>query len=151
MIDCGAPAPPPPRPPGGAPAITPLRLSPATFGAARRGGSVALAVRTTVSYRLSAAARTTFTVERAHPGIRSGTRCVARTPRNRRGRACTRYVRLRGSFGHAGRARANRLRFAGRLSGLRLAPGAYRLAATARTSAGTTGAAVRSAPFHVKR
>ena len=136
---------------GGAPTISALRLSPSTFKAASKGGSVATAVGTKVSYRLSTAARTTFTVEHAVTGIKSGSRCVARTRRNRNGRACTRYLKLRGGFTHNGKTGANSLRFTGRLSGHKLAPGAYRLAVTAHTSAGDTSAAVRSAQFHVKR
>ena len=48
----------------------------------------------------------TFTVERATIGRRVGRRCVRQTSSNRARRRCTRFVRVRGSFTHSGRAGA---------------------------------------------
>jgi hypothetical protein len=99
-----------------------LRLSPLAFRA-----------RTWVRYALSEAAAVRFTVRRATAGRRVGGRCVKRTRRNRGRRACVRYVTLtRRGFRHSGQAGANRVRLRGR----GLAPGRYRLVATAVDPAG---------------
>ena len=116
-------------------ALRRLRLTPRTFRAARRGGSVGTlrarrgrrAAGTVVSYRLDRAARVRFTV----------LRCA-----NRR---CSRTRALGGGFTRASRVGANRLRFTGRLRGRRLAPGRYRLVATPR------GGAPRRAGFRIRR
>jgi hypothetical protein len=110
------------------PSFTALGVSPTAFRAANLGGPiVATRVGARVSYRLSEAAKTTFTVERAASGRRSGRRCVKPTRANRRRRKCTRYVRLTGSFTHAGAAGLNRFLFSGRLRGKALAPASYHL------------------------
>ncbi|HUE27731.1 MAG TPA: hypothetical protein VMP89_13230, partial [Solirubrobacteraceae bacterium] len=67
--------------------------------------------------------------------------CVAPRRTNRRARACTRLVQLRGSFTRAGRAGANHFHFTGRLLSHKLKPGAYRLVAVPRAS-GKTGRAL---------
>lgn len=135
----------------GAPQVLALRLSPAAFRAARRGPS-ALAARapvgTLVTTRLSAAATETFRVERATTGRRVGGRCVAATRRNRRAPRCTRWPVLSGRFSAAGTAGLNRLRFTGRLGGLPLAPGRYRLAVSAADDRGRVSA-VRRAGFRI--
>jgi hypothetical protein len=109
---------------------TPLVLSalaavPRSFRA-RRG--------TTVTYRLSAPATTTFTLARAVRGSRRGNRCV---PPRRGGRRCTRYVPVRGSVMHAGSAGINRVRLI-RIAERALRPGRYRLTAVARDAASQT-------------
>ncbi len=125
-----------------APSLTGLKLRPATFAAAKRGASAArkkrVRVGTTVSYTLSAAATTTFKVQRAVKGKRAGGKCVAAKRANRRKPNCTRYVSLRGSFARAGQAGRNQFRFTGRLRGRKLAAGRYRLAATAQNADGTS-------------
>jgi len=105
----------------------------------------------TVSYRLSEAAAVKFRVERLQQGRRSGGRCVRPTRANRRGASCTRYVTLRGSFTHQGKAGSNRFRFSGRLSGRKLSPNRYRLRAQATDPAGNRSAAKRSAFRIVRR
>jgi hypothetical protein len=123
-----------------------VALSNSTFAAAQRGGSVAARAKvgTTVRYRLSEAATVTFTVERQSAGRRSGRGCVKPNRTNRRARRCTRYVKVRGSFTHAGRAGANSFKFTGRLRGRKLSPARYRLVAVARDAAGNVSAARRS-------
>jgi Tol biopolymer transport system component len=103
------------------------------FAAAPRGGSIAARVRTgkRVAYTLSEPATTTFTVERRRPGR-------------------PRWVRLRGSFSHAGIQGRNSFKFTGRLRGRRLPPGTYRLVAVARDSAGNKSATAR-ATFRIVR
>ena len=133
-----APPPPPPAPPPGGtqrgpadvapPIARTLRLDPPRF---RR--------RTTVRYRLSEPATMRFTVERRAGGRRVRGRCVKPTHGNRGRRACRRYVRLRGSFTHAGQTGGNRFRFTGRLRGRALRPGRYRLVGVPTDPAGNRG------------
>ena len=120
-----------------------LTLSRTVFPAAARGGSIARTTGTTVRYRLSTAARVRFTVERAAPGRRVGRRCVHPTRANRPRPRCTRYVLLRGSFLHSGRADQNSFRFTGRLRGRKLALGRYRLVATPLAADGRRGRSIR--------
>jgi hypothetical protein len=91
-----------------------------------------------VSYRLAATATVRLTAERAARGRRVGGACV-RPSRGNRGRpACTRFVRVRGALSRTGKAGANATVFGGRVGGRRLAAGRYRLAAVARTAAGSS-------------
>ncbi len=101
-------------------------------------------------YRLSEAARTTFTVQRVEKGRRRGSTCQKPGPSNRSGAPCTRYVAIRGSFSHAGTsAKLNAVRFSGRIGGRRLAPGRYRLRAVAKDAAGNASTA-RTATFRIR-
>lgn len=144
VIACPAPATP------GTATLSELRISPRKFRAAPRGGSIVrpAAVGTRVSYRVSLAARVRFRVERSRPGRRVGGRCVAPTRSNRAAPRCRRFVRLRGSFEHAGQAGQNAFRFSGRLRGRRLLPGRYRLRAAPVLAGSRLGALVR-APFRI--
>jgi hypothetical protein len=121
------------------PVLSALSLSRTAFVAANFGPSAVAAAKvgTVVSYRLSEAARVTFTVERPRAGIRRGGRCVRRTrkaPAN--ARKCTRWVQVRGSFARNGATGTNRFRFMGRLRGRALRAGSYRLVARAKDAAG---------------
>ena len=107
-----APPPPPPPTPGagvGATDVTVPQLRNLQIGKLRRGRS------TTVRYSLSEPATVTFTIER---------------------RVKSRWVKLRGSFRHAGKSGSNSLSFKGRLNGRKLRIGSYRLVAVARDKAG---------------
>jgi hypothetical protein len=152
-----APPPPPPAgPPGATPAdtkaptLTGLSLTPASFKAASSGRSVG-SRGTRVSYRVSEAGTTTFTVERVSQGRRRGSSCQRPSSSNRGGRACTRYVKVSGSFTHKGATgKVNRFTFTGRLSGRKLAAGRYRLNARPADAAGNRGTTKR-APFRIRR
>jgi hypothetical protein len=133
-----------------APTLTALRISPTTFKAAARGASVAAPVGARVSFTLTVGAKGTFAVERVLAGVNVGGRCVTPTNANRKRSHCTRFVKL-GSFSRNGAKGANAFRFTGRLSGRKLAPGAYRLRASARAGSGPASAAVRSPQFHIVR
>ncbi len=138
-----SPAPPPSGSGPTAPAISGARLSPTTFRAAGSGATLARTRRpptgTTISYRDSVAATTTFAVLRATTGHRRGARCVAGEP-HRGQKRCTRYTAA-GSATHADRAGAVKLRFSGRLRGHKLTAGTYRLTLTPKGS-GRTGRTV---------
>jgi hypothetical protein len=85
-----------------------------------------------------------FRVDRALAGRRSHGSCRRATRRNRRGRRCTRYRKVRGGIDQAGVLGANSLAFNGRLSGKRLAVGRYRLVAVASGFAGNSARATRA-------
>jgi hypothetical protein len=117
-------------------------LTPRTFAALARGGSLAKAARgTTVSYTDTQAATTTFIVRRPlGSGVLSHGRCVAPPHGSaRRGRRCTRVSTV-GTFAHVDVAGPNRFRFTGRVRGRALQPGSYQLVSTPRNAAGKTGA-----------
>lgn len=122
------------------PRVTGLRVSPKTFRAAAKGGTIASVVRpkvgARVSYSISKAGKVRFTIERVAEGRLSGGRCSRPTAENSSGRSCARYVTLLGSFGQVARQGGNRFKFTGRLRRSKLAPGTYRLVATA---SGTLG------------
>lgn len=135
-----------------APQIQSLALSPTTFRAAKSGPSAVAAAKapigTTVTTKLSADAPMVFRIERARSGRKVGGRCVVPTRRNRSAKRCTRWVTLTGKFTASGEKGTNRLRFSGRLGGLRLAPGSYRLAVTAKDARGRESDA-RRATFRI--
>jgi hypothetical protein len=57
-------------------------------------------------------------------------------PGARKGKSCTRFVTVAGSFTHADAAGANSAHFTGRIRGHKLAVGSYRLVAQPRNAAG---------------
>ena len=87
------------------PGLRGLRIVPQAFAPLSRGDSIGSqrSRGATVRYTLSEAARVRFSVQRRTTGRRVGRRCVKTTRRNRSRRRCTRFVRVRGSFTHAGR------------------------------------------------
>jgi hypothetical protein len=111
----------PPPAPSQPPVLSLLKLTPAAFRAVRRGASVARAATgTTISYSVSEASNTTFTVERAAS----------------RGRKLT---PVHGNFTHQDVAGTNRFHFTGRIGGRALRPGHYRLNATPKSATGQVG------------
>jgi len=134
------------------PSVTSVRVAPASFRAAKSGGSVAAGgaraakaggsvaasramavtarapVGTTVTWQLSAAAPTTFTFAALLPGRLRGKTCVPAS-RARHGRRCVRRRRLSGSFTRTGARGTNTLRFTGRLNGRALRRGDYLITA----------------------
>lgn len=125
--------PPPPR--GPAPVLSGLKLSPATFRAAREGASVArIATGTRMGYAVSEISTTTFTVDRV----------AARANRGRK------FIPLQGSFTHEDLAGTNHVDFTGRIGGRALSPGSYRLNATPKSIAGLVGHKEQT-PFRIVR
>jgi hypothetical protein len=99
------------------PRLSQLRLHPSAFKPGRG---------TTVSYRDTMAAKTTFKVLRSVSGVRVGHKCVKRG----RGKRCTRLVSV-GSFSRRDDSGANRFHFSGRVAGKPLGAGRYQLIAVA--------------------
>jgi CSLREA domain-containing protein len=131
-------------------ALSNLAVTPKSFVAASRGGSIAQARGARVSYSSTQQATTTFRVQRKLRGYRKGRRCVLRRPAGvARPRRCTLFRRVRGSFTHQTAVGQNSFRFTGRLRGRKLRVGAYRLNAVARNSFGASK--VRRAAFRIKR
>jgi Bacterial Ig domain/WD40-like Beta Propeller Repeat len=120
------------------PRITRLKISAKRW---RIGGKLASVSRTpvgtTISFRLSEAARTTVAFQRKLAGRRVGGKCVKQTSANRTRKACARFVGAGQLPSFAGKARINRVRFQGLLRrGKRLPPGTYRVVVRARDAAG---------------
>jgi hypothetical protein len=117
-----------------------LALKPASFRAAASGPSVPASAKagggTVVTFTLGDAASVRFTVERSDEG--SG---------KKKG---TKWTALKGSFTRAGTKGKNSFKFSGRLSNAKLAPGKYRLAATATVAGGKPGDAV-TASFTIQK
>ena len=108
-------------------------ISPSSFFAAPSGRAVSLArvYGAMVRVRLRAPARVVFTVQQSAAGRRDARkRCVAPTRKNRRRRACTRYLTLRGNFSMVRQAGLSHFRFRGRIGARTLKPSRYRLVAT---------------------
>ncbi len=140
---------PPPLVPGGGGPVTPapgdstkpvlgsLRLSPTVFRAAKSGGSISAKrkVGTKVTFTLSEASRVTFSVQRKTRGRKVGKRCRAKKRSNAKRKACTRWVKVKGSFTVAGKAGKNSFKFRGRIRRKRLKRGSYRLSGQAVDSA----------------
>lgn len=143
---------------GGGGVSTPLTINHLVLGVGSfRGASsgpslvAAKATGTQVTYRLSKAATAKFYVRQRLPGRRAKGKCVRPTKANRKSRACTRLVPMRGSFAQAGAAGANRFRFTGCLAGRKLRPGKYQLVGYAvDAGAGETSAPAR-ASFSIVR
>jgi uncharacterized delta-60 repeat protein len=108
------------------PVVTSVQASRRVFRVAAKGGSIGNSGMK-LSYSMSVAGKTTFTVLQAQAGIISGKRCV-KPPRRIRGkvRRCTRIVSF-GSFAHNDRKGTNVFHFTGRVGGHKLAPGSYTL------------------------
>jgi hypothetical protein len=141
----------PPAPAPGAtadhtkPTLGSLTLSTSVFAAAPSGASVTrhIPIGTRVSYNLSEAATVAFTVQRATAGRSSGGKCRKTTSRNRKKRACTRWVKVRGGFRQSGGAGANHFGFSGRMAGHKLAPARYRLLGVPSDAAHNVGHSVK--------
>jgi hypothetical protein len=121
--------------------LSPVSLSASTFLAAPSGASLAkTATGTTLTYTVSAAATTRFLIEQVAAGRMLpavGPNGVATcAPVNQatlpeKLAKCTRYIGLTPELSHTGPAGRNVVRLSGRLNGHALAPGSYRLLATA--------------------
>jgi hypothetical protein len=142
--------------------LSPLSLSPSYFLPASTGASIAKTAATgaTLRYTVSAAANISLTIQETLPGrllpassSSHGVRdCVAPNKATLPVKlpACPRYVSLTPTLTHRSAAGANVVHLSGRLNGHALAPGPYRLIATAVSTATPTqvSASVTHA-FHI--
>jgi PKD repeat protein len=140
-----------------APVLSELSVKPARFRVAgrRRARTGAAAKRapvgTTIRYRLSEAAAVTLTIERPARGRRVGSgACRKPTRKNRRGRACKRWVKV-GALRRTGVAGANSVKFSGKLGRKALKAGKYRIRARARDTGGNQSPVVAPKGFRVVR
>lgn len=131
-----------------APVLTAPKLRPTTFRAARRGGSIAVAIGTTITYKLDEAARVRFTVQKSRPLSRVCKRRLAKQSRHRTGLRCARWISIKGHFSKASVAGISSLRFTGRLNRRGLRPGTYRLVVRATDHSGNVTKPRRST-FHI--
>lgn len=102
------------------PALSKASITPRRFHAGQRRAG------TTIAWHDTSAATATLRIFRIASGHKVGGRCVPVTHRNRRNRACSRFIRL-GSLIHDDQAGVDGIQFKGRLRGRTLAPGRYRL------------------------
>jgi hypothetical protein len=122
----------------------------------RRGSALPVVVSrrpvgTTISYRLSEAARVTLTFSRRARGRKVGRKCVKPKRSNRRKRSCVRYVKA-GTLHFNGKQGTNKVKFQGRLSRRkRLALGRYRLTVGAKDAAGNVSKRSRPVSFRIVR
>jgi hypothetical protein len=99
----------------------------------------------TVSFNSTEAATLSFIVEAKVSGRKKGKSC-SRTAK--RGKKCTTYKAVKGSFSIAARVGANSFKFTGYLNSKPLKAGPYRLVGTPKDATGNTGGAVK-APFKI--
>lgn len=124
-----------------APILSAFKLAPASFKA-KKG--------TRVSYQVSEASTTTFTVFKRVKGVKKAGRCV-KPPKKKpkkKPKACTRLVGL-GSYLRQDAAGPVSYRYKGRLKGKTLKPGRYKLTAVAANVSGPSNPA--SANFKIKK
>jgi hypothetical protein len=119
------------------PVVSNIRVSPKRWRLGNQLAKISLSpIGTTISFRLSEAARATVAFQRQKPGRRVGKRCVKQTAANRKRKACKRFVGA-GRVTKQGKAGQNRLRFQGLLTRTKkLKLGAHRVVISARDSAG---------------
>ena len=129
-----------PTNPGGRPPPTPGDKTPPVLSRLGvRPRSFRLGEQTKVGFRLSETARVRLAFARLVPGRRRGARCVAQTRGVRTGRRCT-VALSRGSV--TVRAQGSQsIAFDGRVTSRLLAPGVYRITATAVDLAGNSSRA----------
>jgi hypothetical protein len=128
------------------PQITELKLSPTRFRAATTGALAATAARhgATLSVTLTLPAATSFAVTRKSGGVRVGKSCL--TPsKTRKGKACTRLVKVGRAVSLTLKSGATKVRISGRASGKALKPGRYVLTVT------PTGGAPKTVSFQIVR
>ncbi len=119
--------------------LTNLALAPAAFVAARSGPPLgtSAALGTRIAYTVPVVATTSLVFQTVLPGrLVPGRGGIGRYCQPARhpvppAARCTSYAPASGTISHLDRAGLNLLRFTGRLAGRTLAPGAYRLTATA--------------------
>jgi hypothetical protein len=127
------------------------RVAPVRFRRGRRPATIATATpkakakampaATTISFVLSRAATANLVFEASQPGVLLGRKCSAISKSHRKGRSCTRYVKVPHGVSLSVHAGTDRITFDGVLDGgKRLAPGTYRISLVATASGSRTDA-----------
>jgi Glycine rich protein/Ig domain of plant-specific actin-binding protein len=142
------------------PVLSGLRVSPSSFSLAGRlvnGRCVRPThgnnshprcqrpIKLKVSYSLTAAVNTTFTLTKTMPGRTVNGRCVKPTAKNTEHAKCTRSLAVDWKTTRAGKLGANSFILDGQLGGRNLSPGTYKL------TAASTGGKRRAVTFKVLR
>lgn len=126
-------------PAGAPPVLDRLAVKPSKFGrpggATPKPGAKRIVRSAKLSVRLSKAATVTGSVDLARPGRTAGKRCVAATKGNRSAKRCTRYTR-RAALTFRAAAGTTARTFTAKIGKTILAPGTYRLTASAKDAAG---------------
>lgn len=127
------------------PRLSDLKLSPTRFTAATTGPSILTSgtLGTRVNFTFNEQAKVTFRVQRLRIGRQLNGHCRAPTHPNRKAKRCNLYVIVKGGFTWSGKPGPNTFRFTGRINGRRLAPGGYRIAASARDTSGSLATPAR--------
>lgn len=105
---------------------------------------------TKVSYKLTETATVSFWVEKPTQGRSVGGICKKLTRKNRSAKKCTRWVRASKTFTKKPKRLSNSFTFSGKVGTKRLAPGSYRIVASAVDGAKGKSPLV-SAKFRLKR
>jgi CSLREA domain-containing protein len=135
------PAPPAKKTEPSAPRLSGLKISPSAFAPSSKTASIAKKHKAkkgkgaTVSYTDSEAATTTFTIVELEKGLRSGKglcKASKHSKKPKHGKACTKEVKLKGSFAHSDTSGHNQFVFTGHFDGHALTKGSYVLIATPR-------------------
>jgi hypothetical protein len=101
----------------------------------------------TVRYSLSRDATVVAVIQKSAPGRRSGKKCAKPTTRNKKGRRCTRWLKLT-TLTYAGTAGANSFKFDGKIGRKRVGAGSYRITLTPNTA--MTHGETKTVSFKVK-
>jgi hypothetical protein len=132
------------------PRLSGISFSATTFRAAKSGASISRKKKkfrtgTKAAFNLSEFSAVKFTVERKTKGRKVGKKCKAQTKSNKKKKACTRWVKAKGSFTVFGKAGKTRFTYRGRIGGKALKPGSYRLTGTATDPSKNVGLPRRKA------
>jgi streptogramin lyase len=141
-----------PTPPGLAPAVLKLKVTPNAFRRGTRPPALTTArTGSQLRFTLTKPATVRFTFAKATVGRKVGSSCVKRTRQNAKRKRCVYHTPVRGSLSvKATTAGDQRVRFEGRISARQaLRPGRYRVTARAIGADGATSAPA-SAAFTIK-
>jgi hypothetical protein len=117
-----------------APKITALKVTPKRFAAARTGrGRKAGSTGARASWTLSSPATMRLSIQRVVTGRKVAKTCVPTSQRNRKRPKCERYLSV-ATITQAARQGNGSVKLTGKIAGRTMAPGAYRILATAEAA-----------------
>jgi hypothetical protein len=111
-----------------APVLSSLSVTNKTFRVSARRTAIAATAKkgTAFRFKLSEPAKVSIAIERSTRGRRKGSKCVAETQRNRKAKACVRWVKAGRVLTRTSKAGPSSVPFSGRIGTKALAPGSYR-------------------------